>query len=418
MRLLCVTCLLILLVGCEWRQAETAAQVPPREKQPSQQLRVVSVAVSPADTIDCLRPHRAPEPGPADTLITIGSQHYWLSMRVSTDSTRAIDYDPAVNAGGAFATPGDTAALASQRVRGYEETYTFGLRDSTRRRVLFRRQLHKPDFYPVAARDIVTVMNLARPAYLGYSAALDALVFACYLWVPASDVGERATLLLDRQGHMKRISAGGSIMWDDAIDCDPQLAPAGHAVLTCTELLRAGHPPLQLKKPHALLHVARFLNDSTLLTVYKNGDYQPQKQVVASDNDATVSAPMVSANFVTTPAQRRLPTAYIMRTNGRVIRRFSLTPSGAATNVVPHVWVKPAGTYFLYQENTKLVLVPKAAPERLAELPLKSLAKFKAPLRPHEKRFVITTDFSRLELYVDTLHPQQVRYLLGRPKLE
>jgi hypothetical protein len=220
MRLLCIACLLILLVGCESRQAETAAQVPPREKQPSQQLPVVSVAVSPADTIDCLRPHRAPEPGPADTLITIGSQHYWLSMRVSTDSTRAIDYDPAVNAGGAFATPGDTAALASQRVRGY------------------------------------------------------------------------------------------------------------------------------------------------------------------------------------------------------VIRRFSLTPSGAATNVVPHVWVKPAGTYFLYQENTKLVLVPKAAPERLAELPLKSLAKFKPPLRPHEKCFVITTDFSRLELYVDTLHPQQVRYKLGRPKSE
>jgi hypothetical protein len=338
-----------------------------------------------------------------------------LSVQVSTDSTKALDYDPAVHACGAFAPAGDTAALAARRVRGYAETYTFTLRDSLRQRRLWQRQLHKPDFYASAGRDIITVMNLQRPAYVGYSAALDALVFTCYLWVPASDVGERATLLLDRQGRFKRLVASGPIMWDDAIDCDPQLAPGGRAVLTCTELLRAGHPPLALKKPHAQLHVARFLNDSTLLTVYENGDYQTPLAPAAGNNDANVTAPMVSADFRTTPAQRRLPTAFIVRTNGRVLRRFFLTPSGAATNVVPHSWVQPAGTYLLYEENNKLVLVPKAAPEKLRELALQNLPKFKPPQRPHEKRYVIETDFSRLEMYVDTLHPQQIRYQLRRP---
>jgi hypothetical protein len=152
------------------------------------------------------------------------------------------------------------------------------------------------------------------------------------------------------------------------------------------------------------------LNDSTLLVVYEHGDYQPQ--LVASDNDVTSTAPMVSANFVTTPAQRRLHTAFIIRTNGRVLKRFFLTPSGAATNSVPYIFVKPARTYFLYQENTKLVLVPKVHPEQLTELALKNLPKFSPPLRPREKRFAITTDFSHLELYVDTLHSQQVRYRL------
>jgi len=368
----------------------------------------------PPDTADCLRAHPAPEPGPADTLIAIGSRHYWLAVRVSTDSTKALDYAPAVNAGAAFAAPGDTANPAARRVRGYAETYTFALRDSARR-PLWQRRLHKPDFYAAAGREIATVMNLARPAYLGYSTALDGLVFACYLWLPASDVGGRATLLLDRQGHLKRVSPSGSVLWDDAIDCDPQLSPSGRAVLTCTELLRAGRPPLCLKKLHAQLHAARFLNDSTLLTVYENGDYQTQKVAVASDNDPTVTAPMVRTDFITTPAQRRLPTAFVRRTDGRTLRKFFLTPSGAATNFVPHCWVKPAGAYLLYEENTKLVLVPKAAPEKLIELPLKNLSRFKPPLRPHEKRYAIKTDFSHLDLYVDTLHPQQVRYHLQRP---
>ncbi|MGI4763122.1 MAG: hypothetical protein ACRYF0_20580 [Janthinobacterium lividum] len=240
----------------------------------------------------------------------------------------------------------------------------------------------------MAARDIVTVMNLQRPAYLGYSTALDALVFAYHPWVPASDVGKRATLLLDRQGQVKKLSAGGPIMWQDAIDCDPQLVPAGPSVLTCTELLRDGHPPRRLTKPHAQLHAARFLHDSTLLTVYENGDYQPASSAADGPSDATVTAPLVSYDFVATPAQRRLPTAFVTRTSGRVL--------------------------LLYEENTKFVLVPKAVPERLAELPLKTLIKFRPPLRPYEKRYAITTDFSHLELYVDTLRPQQVRYLLHR----
>jgi hypothetical protein len=223
----------LLFTGCETRQAAVEASPP--------QLGVAVAPLAPPvpgprrDTADYTRRLPMPAPSPVDTLIALGPRHYWLTTQVSTDSTRALYAAPAGSVGPAFAAPGDAAG----RVRGYAETYTFTLRDSARRVVLFRRRLHKPDFYGVAPRDLATVMNLERPSYLGYSASLDALIFACYLWVPASDVGERATLVLGRSGRVQTISPGGSILWE-APDCDPQLSPDGRTVLTCSELLRPG----------------------------------------------------------------------------------------------------------------------------------------------------------------------------------
>jgi hypothetical protein len=411
MRLLFPGCLLLaLLAGCESRQ-------PAATGQPTATL-AAPVAVVPAakssplpDTADCTRAQASRWPGPTDTLIAIGAQHYWLSMHVATDSTRALYYNPAANAGAAFAVPGDTAGYAAGQVRGYHETYTFVLRDSTRKKLLFHRQLHKPDFYRAGSRDIVTVMNMERPCYLGYSTALDALVFNCALWIPNSDVGGRATLLLDRQGHLKTISPSGSLLWD-AADCDPQLSPSGRAVLTCTELLRAGQPPLNLTKPHAQLQAVRFLNDSTLLVLYEYGDYQA-RPIEEVENDPSVTAPMTAAEFVATPAQRRLPTAVVLRTSGKVLRQCNLHTTGVAANQLPRTFLKPARTYFFFDETSrKLVLLLKAHPDSLRELPLQSLLAFKPPLHPHEQKIEINSDFSRLWLYVDTLRPWIVRYRL------
>jgi hypothetical protein len=398
----------LLLGGCETRQpAATIAQPTVIAAAPASRPAPLRT-----DTADCTRATAPRVPGSADTLIAIGTRHYWLSVRVSTDSTHALEYGRAANAGPAFAVASDSAGNAAGRVRGYVETYAFVLRDSSRRKMLFSRLLHKPDFYGVAPHDIVTVMNLPRPTYLGYSAGLDALVFVCYLWVPASDVGERVTLALDRQGRVKALSPSGPITWE-AIDCDPQLAPNGRAVLTCTELLRAGQPSLKLEKPHALLRAARFLNDTTLLVVYENGDYRPQPQQGRASTNAAVTAPLAEVEFVTTPAQRRLPTAFVLHTNGRVMRRFYLATTGVAAAELPRAFVPAAGTYFLYDETArKLVLLPKAQPERFSELPLKGLSTFKLPRRPHETRVDINSEFSHLTLYVDTLHPQSVRYLL------
>jgi hypothetical protein len=396
----------LLFSGCETRQPTVASPPQPGAAVPAPALP----ATGRLDTADCTRRLPRQEPGPADTLIALGKRHYWLTVQVSTDSARALYAAPAGSVGPAFAAPGDAAG----RVRGYAETYTFTLRDSARRAVLFRRRLHKPDFYGVAPRDLATVMHLERPSYLGYSASLDALIFACYLWVPASDVGERATLVLGRNGRVQTISPGGSILWE-APDCDPQLAPDGRTVLTCSELLRPGQPALSLYKPHAKLRAARFLNDSTLLVLYEYGDARPRAshEGVADGIDSTVTAPMTEYEFVTTPAQRRLPTAFIMRTSGRVVRSFRLTTTGAAAAELPRAFVSAAGAYFCYDENTRhLVVLPKARPERLADLPLKTLAVFKPPRRAREKQVELRSDFTQLTLFVDTLHPQAVRYRL------
>jgi hypothetical protein len=152
-----------------------------------------------------------------------------------------------------------------------------------------------------------------------------------------------------------------------------------------------------------------------LLVLYEYGDNKPRasRQPTDADADSTITAPLVEYEFVTTPAQRRLPTAFIMRTSGRVVRSFHLTTTGAASSELPRAFVPAAGAYFCYDENARhLVVLPKAHPERLAELPLKTLAVFKPPRRAREKQVEVSSDFTQLTLFVDTLHPQVVRYRL------
>lgn len=403
-------CGALLLTSCDTRRPTQPTTEPAAPATP------VTAAARPAapDTADLTRSFDG-RPGPLDSLIAIGARHYRLSVTVATDSTRPLDY-AAAEVGPAFAAPGDSARRAGT-VRGYAETYTFTLRDSLRRTVVFRRQLRKPDFYKVAPREVVTVMNMAPPSYLGYSRGLDALAFACYLDIPYSDVGYQAVLLLDRQGRVQHLSPAVAAL-SGAADCAPRISPSGRAVLTCAEVLRAGRPPLPLTRPHAELQAALFLNDSTLLTVYQHGDYVPRPDLTTTDSiDANVTAPMSPYEFVSTPAQRRLPTAYILSTSGRVLRSFRLRTSYTLSAAVPRVWVRPAHTLLLVESGKKVVIVPQAHPERLNEMPLKELPKFKPPLRPHEQRYEVFDDFNPLWLYVDTLQPTRLRYQL-KPAVE
>ena len=399
----------LLLSGCEPQHSTQASAERPVSTAP---LATADVAAKPAgpvrDTVDLMRAYDR-RSGPRDSLIAIGARHYRLSVRVETDSTKPIYFGPASGVGGAFAAPGDSARRAGQ-VRGFAETYTFTLRDSLARQLIFRRQLHKPDFYAVENRDVVTVMNMEPPGYLGYSAALDALVFVCYLGIPYSDVGSQATLLLDRRGRVQRLSPGGAA-FSDAPDCDPRISPSGRSVLTCSEVLRAGRPPLSLKKPHAQLRAARFLSDTTLLVVYEYGDYValPASPHDEADNGPNVTAPMTNYDFVTTPAQRRLPTAFIMSTSGHILRRFRLVPDMELASFLARAWMRGAGAYLLVEANNKVLVVPKAHPENLFEISLKKLHRFRPPLRPHEQAYAVASSFTRLRFYVDTLNPREMR---------
>lgn len=394
------------LAGCETRQ-------PAAAEHPAQPAAPVAATVRPQPTLPDLDYTRASfglDEGPADTLVRLGSRRYWLSVQVATDSTR-----PVLAARGGVVGPVFRAVdTSAAQVRGYYETYTFTLRDSTRQRVQWRRQLHKSDFAHVGTPDLITVMNLPRPRYLGYSAAQQALAFSCTMGIPYSDVAARATLVLDaRTGRLRRLSDGGSASWE-AADCAPQLSSSGRCILTCTELLRPGQPPLQLARPHANLTAARFLTDTTLLLVYERGDYIAPAPSAAPDSvDANVSAGFNNPEFRTTPAQRRLPTAYVLSTSGRELTHFRLaTSSDAMRNDLLRTFAPAAHAYLLYDESGKLVLLPKAHPDSLVELPLKTLARFQPPQRPREQRYRIEGTFSHLTLYIDTLHPRRIRYQL------
>ena len=124
---------------------------------------------------------------------------------------------------------------------------------------------------------------------------------------------------------------------------------------------------------------------------------------------------MTEADFVVTPAQRRLPTALLLTTSGRVIGQFNLKTGGMMASELPRTFVKPALTYIFYEDNQQIVLVPKTRPAEFTALLLKKLPKFKPPLRPGEKMYKISTEFSQLTLYVDTLDVRKIRYQLRAP---
>ncbi|TYZ11373.1 hypothetical protein FY528_06650 [Hymenobacter lutimineralis] len=216
-----------------------------------------------------------------DTTFLIGRQRYRLLLRAETDSTQPLVTTTEGIVGGAFAD--DTTTFAQTgRVRGYAGRQIITLLDSAGRRV-FRRVLHKPDFYSVASRDIITVSNPARPAFIGYQAASQMLGFTLPIGIPYSDVWQQGLILLGLDGRLKRLATTYSSSWD-APDCVPRLLPDG-TVLTCEELLLPNQQRMSLLKPQAQLVAALMLTDTTLCTMYRYGQYRSQPALTASESD-------------------------------------------------------------------------------------------------------------------------------------
>lgn len=406
------------LAGCESRKpANTDATQPTAVVDTLLSQRPVA-RILPPDTLDYAKEMERQSMYPQrDTLIQLGSHHYWLTVKLVADSTRPIDFAPAELAGRYFAAPSDTAWRA-HRVRGYDGTYTFTLRDSTRQRLIFSRLLHKKDLRAAGPPEMVTV---SEPDfyYCGYSTGLNALLFTVEVGIPSSDVGYRAALLLDaRTGQVQALHDIGSSSFD-ATDCNPRVAPNGQAVLTCAdELLRPGRPSLSLKRPHAELRAARFLTDTTFLVIYAFGDYRPAKldeEVPLTDSDD----PSISASFsqpppqefVSTPAQARAANAFIYSTSGRVLRKFKYDGWEPAMGyALPRYWLAATRTHYLVSEGKDLVLLPRAQPGTFQKLPIKRLPKFHPPRRPQEAQFTLYSDAGDYTFYVDKAKPEAIRY--------
>ena len=429
MRFLLLLCGNALAISsCETRQPATVGPARPQvvTVTPDSPKARPAAAFAAADTNNYARAYEGGFGSPrADTLILLGKRHYWLQMHQVADSTKPLDYAPAYLVGQPFAAPSDTAWRA-HRVRGYEGTYTFTLRDSARRTVVFRQQLHKHDFQAVNAGEVLTVSE-PQFRYLGYSAGLNSLLFVAYFGIPYSDVVDRTMLLLDaRSGHVRAQRGIGSATFD-AIDCDPQVAPTGRAVLTCAgELLRAGQPPLSLRRPRAELRAARFLTDTTLLAVYEFGTYCPVAQPPAEAADAATPLPVAGAaataemtqrptEFVSTPAQRRAANAFVLSTSGHILAKFRYDGwSGDMGYTMPRAFSPITHTYYFANGERSIVLLPKAQPGRAKELLLKKMARFRPPKLPQEIKLFLpyAVNTQSLVLYVDTLRPQHIRYQL------
>jgi hypothetical protein len=351
-----------------------------------------------------------------DTLIAVGQQHYWLRIELAPDSTKPLDYAPAIIAGQPFAAPSDSAWRA-HRIRGYDGTFTFSLRDSARRTCLFRQSLHKRDFLRAAPPEIVTISD-PYFQYLGYSQGLNALLFAAYFGIPYSDVATRATMLLSaKNGRVLALRDAGSASFG-ATDCAPRVSASGQAVLTCaSELLRAGRPPLSLRRPHAELWATYFLTDTTLLAIYHFGDYRPSKPDPARTPADPTADPAVSAGFslpetefVSTPAQQRAANAFILGTSGHILSRFKYEGSENGINeTLPSYFAASTRTYYLISESKDLVLLPKDRPGTFVKIPLKTLPAYRPPQRAQEFKFTLQNELGEFTCYVDRSNPQAIR---------
>lgn len=403
-----------LLASCESRPtaiASTTPLVPPLAAKP---------ALVVPDTIDYTNSQHGAlrYQASVDTLVLLGQHHYWLQLRQTADSSKPVDYSPTRVVGRYFAAPADST-WQHHRVRGYDGTYSFVLRDSTRQRVVFRQQLHKKDLLPGAPAETVTV-SAPEFYYLGYSSGLQALLFLVEIGIPNSDVGHRAALLLDaRSGRVRALRDAGSATFE-ATDCEPQIAPDGQAAITCAdELLRAGRPAFSLRRPHAELRATRFLTDTTLLAVYAFGDYRPRKPEPGLTDTGPSGDPSISAGFylpdqefVSTPAQLSAANAFVLGTSGHVLGKFHFTNwgMGEMNYSLPRRFLAATRTYYFFNDKA-LVLLPKATPGRIIELPLKGLTTFSPPQQPQEVSFTLPDEYSQEEFtfYVDKTNPRAVR---------
>jgi hypothetical protein len=388
-RLLLLSLPVVLMLGCNQQKTTTetaVSTVPNRER--------ARVAAS-SRAIDYTLEHRYEE-GPADTLIQIGSRHYRLLMRAETDSTHPVAF---TEAGGvvdpAGPLPIDSTTQANT-ARGYAGSYLFTLRDSAGRNTVFEQRVNKKAFYRAAPTDIVVLTPTDRPMYLGYSPGLHALVFVVPLYPGPGDYGFDATMLLDdRTGRVQHLGPAHSAVMG-GLDCNPRLGPNGRAVLTCSELLRAGRPPLNLNsKPHAHLVAARFLADTAFLTVYEYGDYR--------------AGPDGSFPQLVPPARSPAFNAFVRGLSGQVLAAFRADYADAFSYEVYQHFVPATASYYFY-DNQAVTLFRRARPDSLLRLPLRRLPRFARPKHPTEIADTFETAERRFVLYIDTLNPRRLRY--------
>lgn len=378
------------LVGCEQKIHSTRSDSPA--------LPSVSVAPVPAPEPPAAPFVPKPKPPPdipgwappvaADTLVLLNGQPYHLLMAAETDSTHRLT-----------ATYEDTPGHP-ERVHGFEGYYTLTLRDRNGQQV-FRRQLRKAAFFKRVGADVVTESEAYLPQFLGYSRPLGALVFTVDFMVPDSDVGGQVVLLLDLAGNVLRLSEGRGP--GGGPECEPALSADGSALLTGSELLRPGRPPMRFERPDAELVGASFLSDTTVLVVYA-----PGKSHLIRFADG-----MEGYGRTPTVQQQRAPNAFVRHIHsGRVLRRFRYQGFYEEMGyTIPGFQLRATATHYLLDEKRGLYLLPLGGTGVPVEMRFTAMPRFTAPKKLAEVRFEIHSAEASFAFYVDTSSVQpRIRY--------
>ena len=390
-RLLPVGLVAVALAGCDQKAYLTERRNPPVAvvAEPGAVPAPVASSAAPVPSAPqkapVYRPGWAP-PARLDTAVVFNGQPYRLRIEAETDSTERLKttYQPY---------PGHTEVA-----RGYQGHFTVTLHDHDGQ-ALFRRRLRKADFYKAAGQDIVTESEAYRPELLAYSPAFGAMVFTLDFMVPDSDVGAQVILMLDLNGRVLRISDGRDP--GGGPDADPALTPDGRALLTGSELLRPGQPPLRLHRADADLAGAFLLSDTAVVAIYAPG------------RSHLIHRPGEPDTYGRIPTRQQLsaPNAFVrhIRT-GRVLTRFRYGGYYEELGfTIPRAYV--AGIHYLLDEQRGLRVLPAAAPARTSELRFAAMPRYVAPQRRSEVRFELQSAGSGFAFYVDTTSQQpRIRY--------
>jgi hypothetical protein len=373
---------LALLTSCD--QPATKTETTVTASTPS----AAAPTVATAETAEAPSPPYWSPPASADTLLTLNGHSYRLRMQAELDSTQHL-----------------TTIVASEpgrfdTIRGNEGRFTFTLRDSLNR-LVFRRQLHKADFYQRIGAEVVVQSGADAPTFLGYSAHLGALVFTLGFAVPGTDWGSEAVLLLDMQGRVLRMANGNN--YGGSPEAFPTLSKDGFTLLVADEIIRANRPAISLEKPNAELRGAFFLSDTALVAVYELGKWQKKRTSTGAEGE-----------FISTSAQNKAPNAFVLNTrSGQLLGKFRY--AGYVEEMgytVPRFYLPNSGTMYLLDENKGLTMLMQKEPAKSISLPFAVLNKFTAPKRKTEIRFERQAANKQFAFYFDTLKPTQVRYQL------
>lgn len=398
----------LLLVGCEQRPAATEA-APAAPASVAARAVMRALPHHPADTLDVSQRYYAGDygPTPTDTLVRLAGRTYRLLLQAQTDSTRplgSLTYrslgaaSPVTDSLMANGADSSAAAVGAER-RFFDAHYRITLLDSTGHRQ-FQYAFTKRSLYSLLGSELGMRAIAATPEYLGYNAPRGLLLFRLQCIADETDWGSEVLLALGRDGRVRQRQITNAYGGSGA-DCRIQQSPDGRAVLTCRELWLPDGRQLSLQHKNGDLVAARFLSDTTLLTVY---DYVTTKLVKTTTGPEYQQMPIARL--------RHAPNAFVRSaTTGHTLVSFRYEGYYDALNyAVPRRYVWQTQTYYLLDAGRRILrVIPKLHPRQTREVSLSQLQSFAPPRHPHEIRFSLNSELGNNNFYLDTLS-HQLRY--------